>query len=85
MRDYQERIYDGIITRKNWGGNNVVVNTENGITKVWFYGSLIGVINHGTKTYKCDNCGYTNAATTARINAIKMACDDLEYKVTKKD
>ena len=85
MRDYQREICHAVINRKDWGGSNVVVvNTENGITKVWFYGSLIGVINHGTKTYKCDNCGFTNAATTARINAIKMACNELGYKVTMK-
>lgn len=80
MRDYQERIYDAITSKKNWGGSNVVVDTNNGITKVWFYGNLIGVIDHNKKTYKCDNCGFTNACTTARINAIVMACDDLEYK-----
>ena len=81
MRDYQERIYDAITTKKKtWGGSNVTIKTENGITKVWYYYNLIGVVDHNKKTYKCDNCGFTNAATTARINAIVMACDDLEYK-----
>ena len=79
MRDYQERIYDAITRKTNWCGNNVTVTTKNGITNVWYYYSLIGIVNHTTKTYKCDNCGYTNAATTARINAIKMACETLEY------
>lgn len=71
MRDYQENIYNAILSKRNWGGGNVVVNTENNITKVWFYGNLIGVIDHANKTYKCDNCGFTNA--------IKMACEEMKY------
>lgn len=79
MREYQERIYDAVTSKKNWGGGNVVINTENNVTKVYFYGNLIGIVNHTEKTFKCNNCGFTNAATTARINAIVMACEDLCY------
>ena len=84
MRDYQEKIIDAIISRKDWCGSNVAVTTKNGITNVWYYYSLIGFVNHAKKTYKCDNCGFHNASTTARINAIKMACDELGYKVIEK-
>lgn len=83
MRDYQINISQAIIKKKNWGGNNTVVNTESNITKVWFYGNLIGVINHKEKTVKCDNCGFKNACTTARINVIKDACCDLGYKLIR--
>lgn len=80
MRQYQEKIINAITNKKNWGGDNTVINTEKGVTKVWFYGNLIGVINHNNKTFKCDNCGFKNAATTARINAITEACGTLGYK-----
>ena len=79
MRDYQINITQAITKKMNWGGNNTVVTTAGNITKVWFYNNLIGVINHKEKTAKLDNCGYENACTTARINAIKDACNDLGY------
>ena len=84
MRDYQEKIIDAIISRKDWGGSNVVVVTINNVTKVSYYGHTIGVVNHTERVAECSNCGYTNASTTARINAVKMACDELGYKVTMK-
>ena len=84
MRDYQEKIIDAIISRKDWGGSNVVVVTINNVTKVSYYGSTIGVVDHNKKTAECNNCGFCNASTTARINAVKMACDELGYKVTMK-
>ena len=37
-------------------------------------------INHNEKTAKFNNGGYTNAATTARINAVKLAVERLGYK-----
>ena len=80
MRKYQESLYDAITSKRNYYGSNMVVETKNYITKIGFYGSLIGVVNHVTKTYKCDNCGFTNACTTARINTIKLACEELGYK-----
>ena len=79
MRDYQINITQAITKKRKWGGNNTVVNTADYITKVWFYCNLIGVINHKEKTAKLDNCGFNNACTTARINAIKDACNDLGY------
>jgi len=79
MRQYQTEIYSAVYGKRNWGGSNVVVTTENNITKVYYYGNQIGVIDHNVKTAKLDNCGYYNASTTARINAIKMACDDMGY------
>ena len=79
FRNYQESIYDAVINKKNWGGSNVVVLTEGNITKVYFYGNKIAVVNHTTKTATYDNCGYNNACTNARINAVKAACDELGY------
>jgi len=79
FRSYQQSIYDAVINKKNWGGSNVVVLTEDNITKVYFYGNKIAVVNHTTKTATYDNCGYNNACTTARINAVKAACDELGY------
>lgn len=81
MRDYQVNICQAIVNKRNWGGSNVVVRTENLITKVWFYGNLIGVVNHKEKTFRCNNCGYNNACTTARINAIKDAGNELGYRL----
>jgi hypothetical protein len=80
FRSYQESIYNAVINKKNWGGSNVVVLTEDNITKVYFYGNRIAVVNHNTKTAEYDNCGYNNACTTARINAVKAACEELGYK-----
>lgn len=79
FRSYQQSIYNAVISKKNWGGSNVVVLTEDNITKVYFYGNKIAVVNHTTKTATYDNCGYNNACTNARINAVKAACDELGY------
>ena len=79
MRAYQEDIINAIYSKKTWVGSNVVVRTENNVTEVFFYGNRIAVINHNTKSATFDNCGYNNAATTARINACKMYCDDYGY------
>ena len=79
MRAYQEDIINAIYSKKTWGGSNVVVKTENNVTEVFFYGNKIAVINHNTKSATFDNCGYNNASTTARINAVKEFCNDYGY------
>lgn len=79
MRGYQEDIINAIYSKKAWSGSNVVVRTENNVTEVFFHGNRIAVINHGTKSATFDNCGYNNAATTARINACKMYCENYGY------
>ncbi len=80
MRPYQENIYSAVIGKKDWSGSNVVINTANNITNVYFYGNLIAVVNHTEKTARYNNCGYNNACTTSRINAVKMACKEMGYK-----
>lgn len=79
FRSYQQSIYDAVYGKNNWAGSNVVVRTEDNITKVYFYGNKIAVVNHTTKSATYDNCGYNNACTNARINAVKAACDELGY------
>lgn len=79
MRQYQQEIYTAIIHKGDWTGSNVDVATKRNITTVVYYRTKIAVINHNTKTAKFNNGGYTNAATTARINAAKMACDYFGY------
>jgi hypothetical protein len=79
MRDYQERIYDALASKKNWMGSNVEVVTENNVTNVRFYWTIIAVVDHNIKTAKFDNGGFNNAATTARINAVKEFCNDYGY------
>lgn len=79
FRGYQKSIYDAVIGKKFWAGSNVVVRYTDNITKVYFYGNKIAVVNHTTKTATYDNCGYNNACTNARINAVKAACDELGY------
>ena len=81
MRSYQTEIISAIIDRRNWGGSNIVVTTANNVTKVAYYGNVIGSISHLTKTCKVSNCGYKNASTAARINAIKQACESLGYRI----
>ena len=76
MRKYQEEIYSAIVNKRDWMGNNVEVVTNNNVTKVRYYWTTIAVINHNTRSAKLNNGGYTNAATTARINAVKMAVVD---------
>ena len=80
MRKYQEDIYTAIVNKQDWFGNNVSVTTKKGITEVIFYRTKIAVVNHNTRTAKFNNGGFNNAATTARINAVKMVCDKLKYK-----
>ena len=79
MRKYQEEIYSAVINKRDWMGSNVEVVTKNNVTKVKYYFTTIAVVNHETKSAKFNNGGYTNAATTARINAVKEACDHLGY------
>lgn len=79
MRGYQEKIMNAVINKSNWGGCNVLVNTTDNVTKVSFYGNLIATVNHSEKSAKYYNCGYNNACTSARINAVKMACEKLGY------
>lgn len=81
MRSYQREICQAIINRRNWGGSNVVVTNTNNTTKIAFYGHVIGIVDHVKRTTKCSNCGYNTASTTARINAVKMASDELGYKL----
>lgn len=79
FRGYQESICQAVYGKSNWAGSNVVVRTDDNITKVYYYGNKIAVVNHTTKTATYDNCGYNNACTNARINAVKAACDELGY------
>ena len=79
MRSYQENIINAITAKKNWFGSNTSVMTKNGVTEVIFYATKIGVVNHGTKVAVLNNGGYANAATTARINAIKKFCINNNY------
>ena len=80
FRKYQEEIYSAVINKtRDLMANNVSILTKNGITEVVYYRTKIAVVNHNTKSAKFDNGGYTNAATTARINAVKEACDHLGY------
>jgi len=81
-RAYQLSIYNAVCQKHDWGGSNVVVKNNGHITSVSYYGNKIAEVNHKTKAATLDNCGYNNASTTARINAVRMACDDLCYKVT---
>lgn len=79
MRKYQEEICSAVINKGNWMGSNVSVITENDITEVVYYCTKIAVVNHKTKSAKFNNGGYNNASTTARINAVKEACDYFGY------
>ena len=77
LRIYQKEICQAVCNKADYAGNNVVMRTKGNITKVWFYGNKIAEVNHNTKTAKYDNCGYDNACTTARINAVKLAVAEL--------
>lgn len=80
MRQYQEDIYNALVNKSDWYGNKTCVETSrSGISEIHYCSSKIGVVNHMEKTAKLDNCGYTNASTTARINAIKEFCNDYGY------
>jgi len=79
MRSYQEEIINALINKKDWMGSNTNVETKNGVTEVTFYRTKIAVVNHGTKTATFDNGGWKNAATTARINAVKEFCNNHCY------
>ena len=79
LRSYQKSIYDAVFNKKNWAGSNVVVRTEDNITKVYFYGNRIAVVDHNARMAVFNNCGYNNACTNARINAVRLACDKLIY------
>jgi hypothetical protein len=80
MRKYQEEIYNALVSKKKaWGGSNSVVNTDKNISVIFYYGNKIAIVNHETKCATFDNCGYNNASTTARINAVKEFCNDYGY------
>ena len=80
MRKYQEEIYNALTKKaKAWGGSNSVVKTNKNVSEVYYYDNKIAVVNHNTKRATFDNCGFNNASTTARINAVKEACNYLGY------
>ena len=79
MRVYQQEICSAVINKRDWMGSNVEVVTKGNVTKVRYYWTTIAVVNHNTRSAKLDNGGYTNAATAARINAVKEACNHLGY------
>lgn len=79
-RCYQKEVYNAILNKGNWVGNNTWVETTDGVTKVRYYLTTIAVINHVKKSVVINDGGYTNASTNARINAVKEACKELEYK-----
>ena len=70
MRSYQEEIINALINKRDWMGSNTNVETKNGVTEVTFY---------RTKIATFDNGGWKNAATTARINAVKEFCNNNGY------
>jgi len=80
LRAYQREICQAVFNKRDYAGSNVVINTKNNVTRVYFYGNEIAVVNHKAKTAKYNNHGFNNACTTARINAVKMACAELRYK-----
>lgn len=80
MRQYQEDIYNALVKKGNWFGNKTgVVTSCGGVSEVYYCMNKIAVVNHKEKTAKIDNCGFTNAATTARINAVKEFCNVYGY------
>ena len=79
MRSYQAEIISALINKRNWMGSNTNVETKNDVTEVTYYRTKIAVVNHSNKTAKFDNGGWTNAATSARINAVKEFCNDYGY------
>ena len=79
-RFYQKEIYNAILNKDSWVGNKTWVETADGVTKVRYYLTTIAVINHVKKSVVINDGGYTNASTNARINAVKEACKELEYK-----
>ena len=82
MRGYQEDIYNALVKKGNWFGNKTsVVTSCGGVSEVYYCMNKIAAVDHHNKIAKVDNCGFTNAATTARINAVKEFCSDYEYKI----
>ena len=79
MRVYQEKMIAAIDGRSNWGGNNTIVMTKDGVSEVYYYQSKIAVINHNYKTATLDYCGYHTPSTGSRINAVKYYCDRYGY------
>ena len=79
MNVCQGNICNAVVKKQDWIGNNTSVTTINGVTKVVYYRTEIAKVNHETKSATFDNGGYTNASTTARINAVKNACKKLGY------
>lgn len=79
FRKYQQDIYNAVLNKGNYVGSNVCVTSDDNVTTVTYYRTTIAVIDHNKKTVHYDNGGYHNAATTARINAVKAACENRFY------
>ena len=80
MRVYQENIYNALIRRSNWCGNNTSLLTKNGVSSVVYYRSEIATIDHVNKTAKLSYCGWNTVSTGARINAVKKFCENYGYE-----
>lgn len=82
MRQYQEDIYNALVKKGNWFGNKTGVATScGGVSEVYYCMNKIAVVDHHKKSAKLDNCGFTNASTTARLNAVRDFCKDYEYSI----
>lgn len=81
LRKYQKEILQALVDKNDYAGNNVVIRTNiSGITNVYYYGFKIATVYYREKRAEFNNCGFENACTTARINAVKLACDKMGFK-----
>lgn len=81
LRLYQREIIKALIDGEDYAGNDVVIRTNIiGITNVYYYGNKVATIYYREKRAEFNNCGFDNACTTARINAVKLACDKMGFK-----
>ena len=80
MRVFQENIYNALIRRSNWCGNNTSLTTNGGVSSLVYYFSNIATIDHVHKTAKLSYCGWNTVSTGARINAVKKFCENYGYE-----
>ena len=80
MRIFQENIYNALIRRSNWCGNNTSLITNGCVSSLVYYRSEIATIDHFNKTAKLSYCGWNTVSTGARINAVKKFCENYGYE-----
>ena len=74
MKIVEQNMMDAIVKKYSVSLGSTRVIYENGVSKVYFYGSNIAEVTD--RTVRIRNCGYTTSTTKGRLNTILLTLVD---------